>query len=150
MGFTSKPQRYVIAIIISSYLSLLSISIQAEQLIKADGYTIHYNAFNSSMLDPEVVNKYGIERSKSIGVLTLSVLEKDDKAVNAFIVGNSKNAIFQLTTLDFKEVTEGQSIYYIATFNFADKEQLNFDITVVPKGVTHKIKLNFQQQFFVE
>ena len=150
MGFTSKPQRYVIAIIISSYLSLLSISIQAEQLIKADGYNIHYNAFNSSMLDPEVVNKYGIERSKSIGVLTLSVLEKNDKAVSAFIVGNSKNAIFQLTTLDFKEVTEGQSIYYIATFNFADKEQLNFDITVVPKGVTHKIKLNFQQQFFVE
>ncbi|MFT5452349.1 MAG: hypothetical protein ACI9N9_001841 [Enterobacterales bacterium] len=41
-------------------------------------------------------------------------------------------------------------MYYIATFNFAEKEQLDFDITVVPKGVTHKIKLNFKQQFFVE
>jgi hypothetical protein len=90
-------------------------------------------------------------RSTSIGVLTISVLEEENnKAVSAFIVGNSKNAIFQLTTLDFKKITEGQSIYYIATFNFADKEQLNFDITVVPKGVTDKIKLKFKQQFFVE
>jgi hypothetical protein len=150
MGFTSKPLRYFIAIIISSYLSLLSINLQAEQLIKADGYDIHYNAFNSSMLAPEVINQYGIERSTSLGVLLISVLEKKDKAVSAFIVGNTKNAIFQLTTLDFKKITEGHSIYYIATFNFAEKEQLDFDITVVPKGVTHKIKLNFKQQFFVE
>ena len=150
MSFSNKPLRYVIGIIISSYLTLLSLTIQAEQLIKADGYNIHYNAFNSSMLDPEVVNQYGIERSSSLGVLTISVLEKTDKAVSAFVVGNSKNAISQLTILDFKKITEGHSIYYIATFNFADKEQLNFDITVVPKGVTHKIKLNFKQQFFVE
>ena len=150
MSFTIKPLRYVITIIISSYLTLMSLSIQAEQLIKADGYNIHYNAFNSSMLDPEVVNQYGIERSSSQGVLTISVLEKTDKAVSAFIKGNSKNAISQLTTLDFKKITEGHSIYYIATFNFADKEQLNFDITVVPEGVTHKIKLQFKQQFFVE
>ena len=107
MSFSSKPLRNVIAIIISSYLTLLTFTIQAEQLIKADGYNIHYNAFNSTMLEPEVVNKYGIERSSSLGVLTISVLEKEDKAVNAFIVGNSKNAIYQLTTLDFKEVTEG-------------------------------------------
>jgi hypothetical protein len=150
MSFTIKSLRYAIAVIVSSYLSLLTFSIQAEQLIKADGYNIHYNAFNSSMLNPEVVNQYGIERSSSLGVIMVSVLEEADKAVSAYVAGNSKNSIFQLTTLDFKQITEGEAVYYIATFNFADKEQLNFDITIVPKGITHKIKLNFKQQFFVE
>ena len=150
MSFFSKPLRAILRTLILSYFCLLSVTLQAEQLIKSDGYNIHYNAFNSTMLTPEVVNQYGIERSSSLGVLTISVLDKSEKAVNAYVVGSSKNAISQLTTLDFKKITEGQSIYYIATFNFADKEQLNFDITVVPEGLTHKIKLNFKQQFFVE
>jgi len=150
MSLSNKPIRYFFILIFSCYLSLSSFVAQAEQLIKAHGYTIHYNAFNSTILNPAVVNQYGIERSSSLGVLTISVQDKADKAVSAFVIGNNKNAISQLTTLDFKKITEGQSIYYIATFKFADKAQLNFDIIVVPEGVTRKIKLNFKQQFFVE
>ncbi|PCJ49602.1 MAG: hypothetical protein COA74_05470 [Gammaproteobacteria bacterium] len=150
MRFFNKPFRSFIYTLIVSYICLTAITVQAEQLIEADGFKIHYNAFNSSLLTPEVVNQYGIERSTSLGVLTLSVLDKSDKAVSAFIMGDAKNPISQLTKLEFTKITEGHSIYYIATFNFADKEKLNFDIIVVPEGITHKIKLQFKQQFYVE
>ena len=149
--FSIHPSLMVIRLATLLICSLfLNSSLQAEQLIKAEGYSIHYNAFNTSMLDPEVVNKYGIERSTTLGIVNISVLDESDKAVSALLLGEAKNAISQLTTLEFKKITEGKAIYFIATFNFADAETLNFDITVVPDGMTKRIKLNFSQQFFKE
>lgn len=128
---------------------MFSPNILAEQMIKAEGYNIHYNAFNSSMLTPEIATQYGIERSSTLGVINIAVLNDSDVAVTAFLEGEARNAVSQLTTLKFKKVTEGKAIYYIATFDFAADETLNFDISVVPDTVKKRIKFKFSQQFFV-
>jgi len=55
-----------------------------------------------------------------------------------------------LNELNFRKVTEGKAIYYIATFNFIDKGQLTFNFYVVPEGEKQKTKMSFSQQFFKE
>ncbi|RLA02879.1 MAG: DUF4426 domain-containing protein [Gammaproteobacteria bacterium] len=148
-------------ILSSRYLSVLnstvlgfcllfsSLSLQAEQVLKTKNYQVHYNAFNSAMLTPEIAKQYGIQRSKSLGVLNISILNNSNQSVTALVDGQGKNPISQITTLDFQKVTEGKAIYYIATFSFADKEQLNFKIRIIPDGAKEMIDLDFSQQFFV-
>lgn len=148
--------RLYLAIMTITITVLSSVTLHAEQVLKAEGYNIHYNAFNSSMLTPEIAKQYEIQRSKSLGVLNVSVLkdlgESSDsiEAVTAFIEGHAKNNISQMKELNFKKVTEGHAIYYITTFNFAENESLTFNFYVVPKGETRSTKISFSQQFFVE
>jgi len=140
--------KYFQAFIITSFLMLTS-SFKAEQMKQTDGYNIHYNAFNSAMLTPEIAKQYNIQRSSSLGVINISVLNTSDKAVTAFIEGHAKNNLSQLTKLKFRKVIEGPAIYYIAIFNFTNKENITFNFYVVPEGETHNTKVSFSQQFFV-
>ncbi len=150
MNLLSSTFRHYLSIIVAGCLLFTSIVVQAEQLLKTDAFNIHYNAFNSSMLSPDIAKQYGIQRSSSVGVINISVLNNDDNAVTALIEGHAKNAISQLSELKFKKITEGTAIYYLATFNFADKEELTFNLYIVPNGETKNTKLSFLQQFFVE
>ena len=141
--------RYFHTVIISCYLLFSSPLLLAEQVIKSADYSIHYNAFNSSMLSPEIAKQYDIERSSSLGVINIAVIKDGGKSVTALLQGNAKNAISQLKELKFQKITEGEAIYYIATFNFADKEQVIFNIDVTPDGEMKTTRLEFKQQFFV-
>lgn len=149
MNLSHKTFRHFLATMIASYLVVASVAVQSEQLLKIDGYDIHYIAFNSAMLTPEIATQYEIPRSTSLGVINISVINNADKAVTAFIEGQALNPISQQKILNFKKITEGDAIYYIATFNFADQEQLTFNIDVVPDGEKKRLKLSFKQQFFV-
>jgi len=149
MNYSNKNILSLFTLLIISVQIFTTSAVQAEQLIKSDGHNIHYNAFNSAMLSPEVASQYGIKRSTSLGVLNISVMNASEQSVTAFVKGNAKNSLSQLKILTFHKITEGAAIYYIATFNFADKEQLVFDIVVVPEGKKKTTKLSFSQQFFV-
>ncbi len=137
-------------LIIVSILAFASLPLQAEQFLETEHHKIHYNAFNSSMLSPETASQYNIQRSQSLGVINIAVLDKTDKAVTAFIEGHTKNSLAQVNELTFRKVTEGKAIYYIATFDFIDKGQLTFNFYVVPEGEKQKTKMSFSQQFFKE
>jgi len=139
-----------VILIIVSILAFSSLSIRAEQLLKTERHNIHYNAFNSSMLSPETASQYNIQRSQSLGVINIAVLDKTDKAVTAFIEGHTKNSLAQQNKLNFKKVTEGKAIYYIATFEFIDKSNVTFNFYVVPEGEKLSTTLSFSQQFFKE
>lgn len=149
MKLLGRYFRYYFSIVLVSFLSMTSIMVQAEQLLKTEAYNIHYNAYNSAMLSPEIAKQYGIQRSSSQGVINIAILDKADLAVSAFLEGHAKNNLSQMRELKFKKITEGAAIYYIATFNFTDKEQLTFNLYIVPKGETQNTKLSFSQQFFV-
>lgn len=149
MGLSSRSFSFGKWLIISGCILFWTQILQAEQVLKSGDYSVHYNAFNSAMLSPEVAEQYGIERSTSLGVLNIAILKHPNTAVTALLEGDAKNAISQLKPLDFTKVREGDAIYYIATFDFADKERVKFDIIIIPDGEQKPIKLNFTQQFFV-
>lgn len=149
MSRPGKLIKYFLSSLLLCNMAFHSLSINAEQVLKTEQYSIHYNAFNSAMLSAEVANRFGIKRSTSQGIINISVINTDDMPVIAFIKGDAKNPLSQLKTLKFNKITEGEAIYYVAPFTFADKEQLIFNIIVVPENETRTINLNFSQQFFV-
>lgn len=124
----------------------LSLPALAEQKQSYGDLDVHYSAFNSGFLQPEVAAATGLVRSKSQGVVNVAVL-KAGTASNAKVSGTVKNLLGQSTALSFKEVKEGKAIYYLAQFPFEQRETLRFTLNVTAAdGVPHSF--DFNQEFF--
>ncbi|SDH46423.1 protein of unknown function [Pseudomonas benzenivorans] len=124
----------------------LSLPALAERKQSFGDLDVHYSAFNSGFLQPEIAAAAGLSRSKTQGVINISVL-KAGKASNASVDGQVRNLLGQSYALKFKEVNEGEAIYYLAQFPFEDREMLRFTINVkAGDGVAHSF--DFNQEFF--
>lgn len=107
--------------------------------------TVHYSAFTSSMLQPDIAAATGLTRSKNQGVLNIAVL-KAEKPATAVVSGTVKDLTGRRNLLSFKQITDQGAVYYIAQFKIDQAETVTFDINVETGGVSHK--LSFNQEVF--
>ncbi|WP_312358129.1 DUF4426 domain-containing protein [Stutzerimonas balearica] len=127
--------------------SLLALPALAERKHSVGEYDIHYSAFNSGFLQPEVAAAAGLVRSKKQGVVNVSVLTQG-KPVPALVSGKVKNLLGQDYPLQFKQLKEGDAaIYYLAQFPFDSQETLRFSLSVQPMG-GEPVNFDFNQEFF--
>jgi hypothetical protein len=129
--------------------------VHAENATRAGGYTIHHNALTTDSLSPEVARAYDIPRSTSRGMLNITVVRDEPGTsgtpVTAQIKINARNLIGQeRSDINLREVREGKAIYYIADFPVSNREQLTFDLDVLPAGETHALHARFNQEFFTD
>jgi hypothetical protein len=137
-------------ILFSALLLTMSLFSYAEQKQDFSNLEVHYIALPSAFLTPEIATQYGLERSKYIGLVNISVLDKDQKnmPIETNLIGNGRNLIGQTTQLKFKKIVEGKSIYYIARYPFTNEEIVKFDVQIKAQDKTHRLK--FQHKFYVE
>ncbi len=132
-------------------LLISSLHAHAEQFELFDNLEVHYSAIPTTFLTAEIANNYQIQRSKYAALLNISVLDRQNsnEAVNAALHGEAVNLIGHKTTLKFREVREGQAIYYLAELPHTNEEQFKISINVTTLGgVTNQ--LNFQQTFYTD
>jgi len=126
---------------------LLALPAWAERKHSFGDYDVHYIAFNSGFLQPDIAAAAGLVRSKTLGVVNVSVL-KAGKPTVALVSGTVKNLLGQERPLTFKQLKEGEdAIYYLAQFPFESRETLRFYLNVQPIG-EQPISFNFTQEFF--
>lgn len=135
-------------------LLLASLPLQAEQYQDFGNYRVHYNAFNSDMLAPEIAKTHGLSRSSYEAIVNITVQKKSPSGnygpVHAKVKGGASDIYSRVTKLKMKEVTEGPVVYYLAELPITDGQKLTFDISVTPQGEKSSFPLNFSQQFFVK
>ncbi|HGM5579160.1 TPA: DUF4426 domain-containing protein [Pseudomonas putida] len=107
--------------------------------------TVHYSAFTSSMLQPDIAAATGLVRSKNQGVLNIAVL-KAGKPGMAVVSGTVKDLTGRSSPLSFRQITDQGAVYYIAQFKIAQAETLTFDLNIETGGVSHT--LSFNQEVF--
>ncbi|MFV3404282.1 MULTISPECIES: DUF4426 domain-containing protein [Pseudomonas] len=107
--------------------------------------TVHYSAFTSSMLQPDIAATTGLTRSKNQGVLNIAVLKAGKPGV-AVVSGIVKDLTGRSSPLSFRQITEQGSVYYVAQFKIEQAQTLIFDLNVETGGVSHK--LSFNQEVF--
>ncbi len=130
---------------------LFTADVNAEQKKTFEPFDIHYVATNTAMLTPAIAKAYKIQRSKSKGLVTIAIRNTETETASEGLVrGSVKNPIGQMQSLSFTKVNDQDAIYYLATFNYADQENLNFDILVSPMGVQDTYVVQFRQQFFID
>jgi len=130
----------------------ISVTVNADQSVKAGGFVVHYNAYSADTLQPEIAKIYNITRSRSRGVVVVSVLRGEGpnaKGVKAEVSGTSVNLNGQLRELDMREIREGQALYYVSDFAVTQEETLDFTFSVTPEGGS-AVPVKFRQQFFTQ
>lgn len=127
---------------------------QAEKSQDFGAYEVHFNALNTTMLQPEVAKQYGILRSKNRGMLNVvvlrKVLETTGEPVNAAVSATASNLKGQIIDIPMREVTEANAIYYLGQFPIVDQETLRFDIKAKPGGKDDPFLVRFEQKFFID
>ncbi len=133
-------------------ISLSSLNSHAENSREFGDYVIHYNAFRSDTISPEVAKQYGLARASNRVLINIAVLKKvlntTGKPTSSKVTGHASNLTGQLKQLEFKEITEGTAIYYLAETKISDGEFLKFDIKIIPEGETRAARLHFDKRFF--
>jgi hypothetical protein len=112
---------------------------------------IHYNALTTDELLPEVARAYKIERSKTRGLVTMSVLKQNPVGaptpVPAKITVYVTNLTQQLANVEMREIKEGTAIYYLGEFRVVPPDTLKFTATVEVAGEPRR-ELVFNQTFY--
>ncbi|KIQ83034.1 DUF4426 domain-containing protein [Aeromonas sp. L_1B5_3] len=127
---------------------LMTQPLRAEQMKELGPWQVHYNAFNSSFLTPEVAKTYGLERSRYNGIINIAVQDKQGKAQAVSVTGEAKNLTGTIRNLSFQEVKEGDAIYYLATLPYRNEDTYQFTLKIMGGG--QQQILTFQQTFYVD
>ncbi len=117
-------------------------------------YTVHYNAFNTDVLQPAMAEAYNIVRSKNRGMVIVSIIKKNESPVSQPVRANvtlsASNLTGQFREFKVREIDEKDSIYYIAVFHVAHEEMLDFSLQVLPEGESNVNTVQFRQKFYTQ
>jgi len=133
-------------------LLAVSLPVQAEQYRDFGHYRVHYSAFKSDMLSPEIAKAYDLSRSHYKAVVNITVQKKEGDSyqpVEASVKGTARDIYSKVQNLKMKEVKEGNVVYYLAELPIVDEQKLTFTIHVKPKGEDVVREVSFARQFFV-
>jgi hypothetical protein len=126
----------------------------AESSKEFGDYVIHYNAFRSDALTPEVAKTYELTRRNNRVIVNIAVLKKimntTGKPTAAVVEGHASNLVGQLKGLEFREIKEGTAIYYLAETKISDGEFLKFELNITPEGEPQPARLRFDKRFFTD
>ncbi|GAB2669198.1 DUF4426 domain-containing protein [Vibrio panuliri] len=135
-----------------AFIACFALPSYAGQFKTIKDVEAHYSAFNSTFLTPQVARTYQLKRSGYSAILNISLLDTSQvgkPAVSGKISGTAKNLIGQTRQLEFREVKEGDAIYYLAEFAISEEENIRFNIDI-DAGNKGKGALKFTQKFYVE
>lgn len=124
----------------------LSLPAAAERKYSIGELDIHYSVFNSSFLQPDTAAATGLIRSRGQGVVNIAVLNAG-KPSAATVSGTVRNLLGQETTLNFRQIREGEAIYSLAQFPLSSREVLKFSISVQQPGGAAQT-FSFNQEVF--
>jgi hypothetical protein len=132
-------------------LAVLPGATRAQQSETFGPFELYYSVVNTTFLDPQIAATYGITRGEKRAILNLAVRENlsAGSAARTMQLQGRTWDLIQGQTLEFREIREGETVYYIAEFAFINEEWRHFEINFRPAGANQTYTFNFQHQLYV-
>lgn len=125
-------------------LIIVSFPTYGEQSVSWRNYVIHYTAFESTLIPEEVAAANGIVRSDNRIVTNIAIREKgSNEAVPGEVEGTVTNLLNQMSELAFRQVSEQDAVYYLASHMVDHKDTLRFNLDIRPTGEDEFYSLEF-------
>ena len=119
----------------------------AEQFEQYGPWRVHYIAFNASLLSAPIAERYGIVRGRNKGLVNITAVGIAGRGERAGVTGRYRNLLGQSYELDFREIDDGDAVYYLAAFDFDNAETLRFEVLLdLPDHGTETLR--FQQPLY--
>lgn len=120
---------------------------QGGQFEQLGSWEVHYSAFPSAFLQPEVAQAYNLIRSRAQAIISISVLDKDSKqSQRVAMSGYALNSLGQRKELTFRRITEGDALYYLSSIQHGNDDKYRFFITI--RHGNNSEELRFTQTFY--
>lgn len=134
-------------------LTLLIVSPASFSASESFGeYTVHYQAVNSTFVNADIAEQYGIVRSDRRAFLNISVMKSASDgtmaAVPAIVSGGKRNLLGQVGEINFREIREENAIYYIGEFEFSNAEIVRFAIEVQPEMAGEPREIRWETRMY--
>ncbi|MDN6297786.1 MAG: DUF4426 domain-containing protein [Halomonas sp.] len=147
-------KRLLIRAIACVGLSLMALAAHGGQQASANNYEIHYSAVSTRFLTPEVAHAYGLQRSAGLGLINVSVREKQDdgttRPVNAGVKGSVGTLDDAPGALNFRTVRDNGAVYQLATFRLQHDTPMHFTLKVRADRNAEPERITFIQRFYLE
>lgn len=143
MTYTATRLFSTAATILLFNATLGAYSVQAQQMQRFGDYELHYIVIPTTTLQPEIAQRYDIQRGRDRALCNISIIDEDGKGVRGALKGDTQNLLGQRQDLRFTEVIDGNAVYYLAIIRHADEEvhRLNIDAQT-PDGTRTNIRFN--------
>lgn len=142
----SRSTRVLAAAVLAG---LLAMPAWAERMTRIGTFEAHYSLVPTTLLSPRVAAEYQIARGRDRALLNVTILNADGEPVQARVQGVVRDLLGQPDDIGFREVLEGEAVYYLAEIRYPDQEVLRFTIDVgTPDGGSHQF--SFQQTMYWE
>lgn len=134
------------------WLTLLPGLVMAQQSETFGPFELHYSVVNTTFLDPKIAETYGITRGEKRAILNLAVRENlpTGSAARAMELQGRTWDLIQTQALEFREIREGEAVYYIAEFPFINEEWRFFEVYFRPEGAAQTYTFKFKHQLYVD
>ncbi|WP_375056992.1 DUF4426 domain-containing protein [Zobellella sp. DQSA1] len=134
--------------LILSALVLLFASQASSTEIRVGNWIVHYSAFASTFLTPDVARNYNIERSRFNGLVNIAVTDAEGRTQQVNLSGEGKTLLGTVRRLDFQTVREGDAIYYIAEYPYRNEDNVLFTIDIL--GQQQGGQFTFRHTFYTD
>lgn len=133
--------------VILALLALAAGVANSEQFESYGPWRVHYIAFNASLLSATIAERYGIVRGRNKGLVNITAVGHAGRGERVGVSGRYRNLLGQSYDLDFREIDDGDAVYYLAAFDFDNAETLRFEVLLdLPD---HGVEtLRFQQPLY--
>jgi len=139
---------------LSVALLALASAASAEQLRRFGNLEVHYIAFASTLLAPEVAERYGIVRAGNRALVNVSARRRQPDGTTSAapleVSGRVTNLVGQRRDLSFEEVREPDAVYYLESVEYSDEETLRFELRLRDPATGRTHPLSFQQKLHHE
>ncbi len=123
--------------------------VKAEQMQEFGQWQVHYVVIPTTFLLAEIAQQYKITRGKDRALINLSLIHATDGPSKATASGTVINLLSQRQKLNFREVREGDAIYYLADLKHTDRDLLKFELELTtPDG--RALQVAFQQKMYAD
>ena len=109
-------------------------------------YKVYFSVFNSTFITPEVARAHNLTRSKDRVLINISVVTNNTFGIPAKISGQASNLMQQKKNLEFTEIAEPNTTYYLASLFHLHEEVINFTIEVTPEGESKSHTVTFTKK----
>ena len=134
----------VLFLVASALISVGSLKSNAE-IQQIGNYEVHYAAFPSTIIPPEVARAHRIARADDKIIINVSV-KSGKQPVKVSLTGKVINLLEQVIELDFVEVQESSAIYYLAAYVSQSTDILRFNLIVITAD-NETLPINFMHRY---
>lgn len=122
-------------------------ALSAQQTIEDFGeYRVIYGAVRSDALPEEVARRHGLPTNSDAVLLNVTV-QRGGANVPATIEARAVNLAGQSRDVQMHETVANGLVSYIGVIEIAEREVLDFELSVVPEGAARAMRLEFREEF---